>query len=150
MASEPPPPGDPAGPGAAPTPTRRRVRSPFTWIVVLVFAGVAFYLSSKAPKEQHVRFAVGAAAPRLTRLSCEYDGPEGPSRTAEFTYDHGEAPRVIAHDPELAPGEYVLHIRVFSKDGQNTLERRVTFSSGTVYVDLADAVPPASSAPAHP
>jgi len=123
---------------------RPRARSPFTWLVVLVFAGVAFYVGSKSPKEQHVRFAVGGSAPRLTRLSCDYEGPlpaESFSRTAEFTFDHGEAPRVIAHDPELAPGDYVLHIRVFSKDGQNTIERRVTFSSGTVYVDLAEAVP---------
>jgi hypothetical protein len=133
---------------AEPTPTRRRARSPFTWLVLLAFAGVAFYLSGKAPKEQHVRFVLGAAAPRLTRLACDYEGPEGASRTAEFTFDHGEAPRVIAHDPELVPGDYILHLRVFSKDGQNTLERRVTLSSNTVSVDLADTVPtPASSTP---
>lgn len=130
---------------------RRRARSPFTWLVLLVFAGVAFYLSGKAPKEQHVRFVLGDAAPRLTRLACDYDGPEGATRAAEFAYDHGEAPRIIAHDPELVPGDYVLRLRVFSKDGQNTLERRVTFSSGTVSVDLADAVPGPPQAPAsHP
>ena len=99
------------------------------------------YLSEKAPKEQHVRFVVGAAAPRLVRLTCEYEGNEGVMRTADFTYDHGEAPRVIAHDPELPSGLYTLHLRVFSKEGQNTVERRVTLSQGTVSVDLAESVP---------
>ncbi len=133
-----------------PSSIRRRARSPFTWLALLLFAGVAFYISSKEPKEQHVRFVLGAAAPRVTRLTCDYEAAttgDGIARAAEFTYDHGEAPRVVPHDPELTPGDYVLHIRVFSKDGQNTLERRVTFSSGTVSVDLADAVPGPSKAP---
>jgi hypothetical protein len=116
--------------------------------VLLAFAAVAFYLSGKAPKEQHLRFVLGDAAPRVTRVSCDYEGVDGTQRTAEFAYDHGEAPRVIAHDPELPAGDYVLHIRVFSKDGQNTLERRMTLSSGTVSVDLAGEVPTAPSRPA--
>ena len=145
-------------PPSIPPSIRRRARSPFTWLVLLAFAGIAFFVSGKAPKEQHVRFVLGAAAPRLTRLTCDYEpvgGADGVARAAEFTYDHGDAPRVLAHDPELVSGDYVLHIRVFSKDGQNTLERPVTFSSGTVSVDLADAVPgppltPVPASSVHP
>ncbi len=98
-----------------------------------------------------MRFVLGNAAPRVTRIACDYEaatGADSVARATELTYDHGEAPRVVAHDPELTPGDYVLHIRVFSKDGENTLERRVTFSSGTVTIDLADAVPGPAPTPA--
>ncbi len=147
-----------ASSGSIPQSIRRRARSPFSWLVLLAFVGVAFYVSGKAPKEQHVRFVLGAAAPSVTRLTCDYEaadqvtptGAEGVARAAEFTYDHGDAPRIVAHDPELVPGDYVLRIRVFSKDGQNTLERRVTFLSGTVSVDLADAIPSPSPSPPVP
>jgi hypothetical protein len=128
----------------------KKRRSPFVLLLLIVAAGLTIYVSEKAPKEQHVRFVVGPAAPRLTRLTCEYEGNEGIARTADFTYDHGDAPRVIAHDPELPSGAYTLHLRVFSKEGQNTIERRVTLSQGTVSVDLAGEVPSPKDAAAPP
>jgi hypothetical protein len=126
----------------------KKRRSPFVLLLLLVAVGLTIYVSEKAPKEQHVRFVVGPSAPRLVRLLCEYEGPEGIARTADFTFDHGDAPRVIAHDPELPNGAYTLHLRVFSKEGQNTIERRVTLSQGTVSVDLAGEVPSPSASDA--
>jgi hypothetical protein len=127
--------------GAMPPIGGRKRRSPFVFLLLLVAVGLTIYVSEKAPKEQHVRFVLGGAAPRLVRLTCEYEGSEGIARTADFTFDHADAPRVIAHDPELPNGAYTLHLRVFSKEGQNTIERRVTLSQGTVSVDLAGEVP---------
>jgi hypothetical protein len=120
----------------------KRRRSPFVLLLLMVGAALVIYVSEKAPKEQHLRFVLGSAAARVTRLSCEYEGAEGVARTADFTFDHGDAPRVVAHDPELPNGAYTLHLRVFSKEGQNTIERRVTLSQGTVSVDLAEQLPP--------
>ena len=54
-----------------------------------------------------------------------------------MSFEPGQAPRVVSHEPQLADGEYRLRIDLDTREGRRTVERRVTLGGGTTQVDLA-------------
>jgi hypothetical protein len=135
-------PPDPAGSETAAarrSPRRRRITS----LAFLAFGlAVAFYLSKVGPQEQHVRFVLGAAAPAVSELEIAYVTEDFEvAREARMTFAEGAAPRVVAHDPELPDGPYLLRIGVETTEGRRAAERRVTLEGGTTSVDLAGVLP---------
>lgn len=102
---------------------------------------VAVLFATKAPHEQHVRLALGDAAPGVTLVEIAYvtEGGE-PSRETRLAYEPGKAPRVVALDPQLPDGPYLLRIDVGTREGRKSVERQVTLSGGTTQVDLSTAL----------
>ncbi len=119
---------------------RRRIVS---LVALAAGLGLALYLGGKAPREQHVKIVVGNAAPSVVGLEVQYLAGDGElARSARMTFSPGTAPRVIAHDPELADGDYRLRIDVDMRVDRRSVERRVTLGGGTTQVDLAGLLEP--------
>lgn len=107
--------------------------------------GAVLYLGSKKPREQHVRVVLGDRAADVTALELTYATPSGDvARHARLSFD-AAAPRIVAHDPELADGDYVLRIEVDAREGRRSTERRVTLAGGTTQIDLVDVLSPSRS-----
>lgn len=109
---------------------------------MLVLGGgalLAAYLGSKSPRDQHVTYVLGGSAPEVTQLEIQYVTPDGDvARAARMTFEPGQAPRVVSHEPQLADGDYRLRIDLDStRQGRRSVERRVTLGGGTTQVDLA-------------
>jgi hypothetical protein len=69
---------------------------------MLCGVGIAAYLQSQSPREQHVRVVLGNAARDVTGVGLQYATAEGDvAREAHFSYESGQAPRVVAHEPKL-------------------------------------------------
>jgi hypothetical protein len=107
---------------------------------VVLAAGLAgaLYFGTLAPKTQHVRVVLGDAASQVSGVRLVYVGKEGEAlREAEFHYAAAAAPRVVAHEPELPDGEYLLKIDLESREGRRTVERRVTLGGGSTQIDVS-------------
>ena len=112
----------------------------------------AAYLGAKAPREQHVKLVLGPRADDVTGLQVQYlavdrlaaeDGDV--ARETRMTFEPGRAPRVVAHEPQLADGDYRLRIDLDTREGRRSVERRVTLGGGTTQVDLAALLSPQPS-----
>lgn len=107
---------------------------------MLLAAGAALtlYFSSRAPRDQHVRLAFGSAAGSIQALDVAYVDADGEAaRTTRVTFGDGGAPRVVALDPSLPNGEYVLRVDAETPGGRRSATRRVKLGGGTTSVDLA-------------
>ena len=99
---------------------------------------VAGYLGTRAPRDQHVTLVLGPAADRVNGLEIQYLAADGDlARDARMAFEMGAAPRVVAHEPHLADGDYTLRIDVDTREGRRSTERRVTLGGGTTQIDLA-------------
>lgn len=129
-------PEDASPPGRPPP--RRLLR----FLIVGAGAAVALVLAQKAPKDQHLRFTLGEAAPAVTSLEVAYvaEGGGDPLREMRLAFEPGKAPRVVSHDPSLADGAYLLRIGADTREGRRTVERQVTLGGGTTQVDLSAAL----------
>jgi hypothetical protein len=137
---EPPEEQNPPTSHRPPAPVRSRRR--LTSIIFLVFGlFVAYYLTQLKPQEQHVRVVLGRGAPEVTALGLQYIGKEGDiAREAHFSFGIGQAPRVVAHEPQLPNGSYRLQIDVDARDGRRAIQRQVTLGGGSTQVDVSDAL----------
>lgn len=123
--------------GAAPSGYRRRLP---TLLLLAGGVGLALYLSSTAPREQHVRYVLGDTAADVTSVELEYTGDDGEIvRRSSMRFDRGAAPRIVTHDPMLADGTYRVHVDIDAASGRRTLERQIALSGGRTTIDLAGA-----------
>jgi hypothetical protein len=131
-------------------PVRRRKLLPF--LVLGAGALIAGYLSSKSPRDQHLRLVLGPRAAEVTGLEVQYVAEDGDvARDARMTFGAGEAPRIVSHEPQLADGEYRLRIDLDTREGRRSVERRVTLGGGTTQVDVANVLSaPAATNPQPP
>ena len=125
--------------GSAPARPRRKL------LPILFLAGgalLASYLTSKSPRDQHVSLVLGPAAPEVTQLEIQYVAADGElARAARMTFGTAGAPRVVAHEPQLADGDYRLRIDLdTARQGRRSVERRATLGGGTTQVDLASVL----------
>jgi hypothetical protein len=114
---------------------------------------LAAYLTSRAPRDQHLSLVLGPASGEVTQLEVQYVAADGDlARAARMTFDPGRAPRVLSLEPQLADGDYRLRIDLdTARQGRRSVERRVTLGGGTTQVDLAGAlISPADQAPQPP
>lgn len=123
------------------TPQRQRRLSV---MILAVGAASVFVLETKLPKDQHVRFALGDAAPEVTELEVQYVAAGELASGTRLAFDPGRAPRVVAHDPSLANGAYQLRIELDTREGRRSVERQVTLTGGTTQVDLSGVLLPRS------
>lgn len=130
---------------ALPTRGRRRL---LPLALLVVGAAIAAYVGGKAPRQQHVRFVLGASATAVTGLDLQYVGEGGePVREAHLAFELGRAPRVVSHDPSLPDGPYRLRIDVDTREGRRSGERQVTLGGGTTSVDLSRVIEPEPISP---
>lgn len=141
-------PEGPRAPAADEAPVRPRRRRLLPFAVLAAGGLTAAYLGSKAPRDQHVKLVLGPGAAAVTGLEVQYVAADGDvARDSRMTFGPGAAPRIVAHEPQLADGEYRLRIDVDTREGRRSVERRVTLGGGTTQVDLAGVV---SSPPVPP
>lgn len=127
-------------------PVRRRKLLPF--LVLGAGALIAAYLSSKSPRDQHLRLVLGPQADQVTGLEVQYVAEDGDiARDTRMTFAPGQAPRIVSHEPQLADGDYRLRIDVDTREGRRSVERRVTLGGGTTQVDVTSVL---SAPPDHP
>lgn len=120
-------------------PVRRRKLLPF--LVLGAGALVAAYLSSKSPRDQHLRLVLGAQAADVSGLEIQYVAEDGDvARDARMTFAPGQAPRIVSHEPQLADGDYRVRIDLDTREGRRTVERRVTLGGGTTQVDVTNVL----------
>jgi hypothetical protein len=131
--------------------------APLALLVPAVAAGAT--LKPHWPKDQSVRYDLGAAAPRVAELDVRWapygdaigvKSAKGPpaggadedwARAATFRFGPGQAPRVVSHAPRLADGDYAVEIELQAGGRTATVHRRVTLAGGVTTVDLASVVP---------
>ena len=100
-------------------------------------------MSKAAPSEQHLRFVLWGAAPKVVHVGVEYVAADGsPAAGADLGFAVGAAPRIVSHDPKLPDGSYRLRIDVQTRDIRKLTERQVTLAGATVSVDLVDLLDP--------
>lgn len=128
-----------ATPASPPPANRRRT---VTRLAFLAFGlGVALYLGTQGPQEQHVRIVLGVAAPDVTAMDLRYLGGEGELlREVHFTYPDAPPSRVVSHEPKLPNGEYQLQIDVQTRRGRRDIQRQVTLGGGSTQVDVSSAL----------
>ena len=116
--------------------TKRR----FAQLVLLVGAlGVFYFLSRSWPKDQVLRFDLGAAATRVEELRVFYGDAE---HGADWHYRAGKAPRIVESEPRLPDGEYAVEIDVAANGRHASVTRRVRLEAGsTTTIDLSREVP---------
>jgi hypothetical protein len=118
---------------------RRRKLLPF--FVLGAGALIAAYLSSKSPRDQHLRLILGPQADQVTGVGIQYVAEDGDlARDARMTFAAGQAPRIVSHEPQLADGDYRLRIDLDTREGRRSIERRVTLGGGTTQVDVTSVV----------
>ncbi len=125
-------------------PRLSRPRKRLVQLAVLVVGGVfAAYLAGRAPREQHLRLLLASASTRVVGIGLQYVGEDGDVvRDVRMKFAEGKAPRVVAHAPELANGDYHLRIDLETREGRRSVQRRVTLGGGTIQVDLDGVVSP--------
>lgn len=130
-------------------------------VVAGVFAAMRF--APQWPKQQIVNYVLGDAAPRVDEIDARWApgttsaggvGAASPSRVAEgddwarevvFRYVPGTAPRVVAHEPRLADGDYTVEVEIVAsgespaRGRERTVVRRhVTLGGGVTSIESGD------------
>jgi hypothetical protein len=106
------------------------------------------------PKDQAIRYELGAAAPRIEELDVRWTpagtarahaaAPSDDSDTARdvsFRYAPGRAPATVTHTPRLPDGDYDVDVELRSGTRVTPVHRKVTLQGGTTRVDLTTVVP---------
>lgn len=120
---------------------RRPRRRVLPFVVLAVGLLWAAYLFAGAPRDHDVKVLLGGAADRVTGFSMQYVSEDGDlARCVTMAFAEGQAPRVIAHRPNVADGVYRVRIDLDTREGRRTVERQVTLGRGTTHVDLASVV----------
>jgi hypothetical protein len=116
--------------------SRRRVAQ----VLILLGALAVFYFLSRAwPKDQVVRFDLGAAQPRVEELRVSFGGAE---HGWEKHFEPGKAPRVVESDVRLPDGDYTVEVDVSAAGKTATVTRTMHLESGsTTTIDLSRQVP---------
>jgi hypothetical protein len=105
------------------------------------------------PKDQSIRYELGAAAPRVDELEARWAPAREGQRTANsgddpdcardvtFRYAPGHAPATIAHTPRLPDGDYDVEVELRATGRVAQVRRKVTLAGGTTTLDLTTVVP---------
>lgn len=110
--------------------------------------GLALFLGSKAPKEQHLRLALGPRAVDVTAVEVTVlDASGDVVRATRVPYEAGKAPRIVALDPSIPNGDYLVRLEIATPSGPRVAERRLSLSGGTTSVDLAGVLDENRGAP---
>lgn len=134
---------EPDAPPPDAPPRRSRNRRLPALLLLPLGIGLALYFSKAAPREQHVRYVLGDTSSNVTGVELEYVGHDGEVvRRSSMRFDRGAAPRIVAHDPMLTDGTYLVHIDVDAPSGRRTVERQIALSGGRTTLDLAEALLP--------
>ncbi len=123
--------------------------------ILLVGAGAALYamLAPDWPREQHLRIVLGAEQQHVVgvRVRCAREGKEADgewAREVGFQYARGHAPRIVAYDPSLASGDYLVEVEVETERAAvSTIDRHVHLGGGTTSIDLSSRTVAAIGAP---
>jgi hypothetical protein len=112
----------------------------FAQLLLLVGAlGVFYFLARAWPKEQVLRFDLGAAAPRVEELRVSYGDQE---HGADYHYAPGAAPRIVESQLRLPDGNYTVEADVVANGKHAATIRTVHLESGSsTTVDLSRQVP---------
>jgi hypothetical protein len=111
----------------------------------------ALYVGTLAPKTQHVRVVLGDGAGQVSGVRLAYVRKDGEAlRETEFRYAQGSAPRIVAHEPDLPDGDYILKIDLDAREGRRTVERRVTLGGGSTQIDVSRALVREADKPEKP
>ena len=106
------------------------------------------------PKDQSVRYELGAAASRVEELDARW-APAQAGRTSTaatiddsdlarevtFRYAPGRAPSAIVHSPRLPDGDYDVEVELHAAGRVAQVRRKVTLEGGTTTLDLGAVVP---------
>jgi hypothetical protein len=135
-------PGPNPGPNAEQPWTRR------LWRPLILVAGLTavLVLGRDWPKDQDLRFVLGASAPRVIELTARYAPGKSDDFTREvsFRFDPSAgraAPRVVTHTARLPDGEYTVEIDLATAIDRTTVKRHVTLEGKAVSIELEQAVP---------
>lgn len=115
-------------------------------LLVLAVLLVLRTLRPTLPRDQHLAFDLGAAAPEVTRIDVTFDDPrrpgEEPAVASTWNFARGTAPRVVATTVRLHDGEWDLDIRVERASDERTtrIARRVTLEGGETVIHLEPAL----------
>lgn len=133
----------PAPPAASP---RNKRLLPLLFVIAGV--GLALFLGSKTPKEQHLRLSLGPHAAEVTGVEMTVlDSSGDVVRATRVPYEPGQAPRIVALDPSVPNGDYVVRLEIATRSGLRSTERRLSLSGGTTSVDLAGVLDENRGAP---
>jgi hypothetical protein len=122
----------------APAPVRSPRRRLLPLVLLACAAGLALYLGSNAPRDQHVRHVLGSGAESVTAVTVQYVAADGDtSREVRMAWPEAQAPRIVGLEPQLPNGDYRLRIDLDTREGRRSTERRVTLTGGTTSVDVA-------------
>jgi hypothetical protein len=111
-------------------------------LLPLVFLGVGatvyFSLLPKWPMEQRLRIALGDQAPRVEEVRVRCGEGSDWAREVTFHYAKGQAPRIVAYEPRLANGDYLVEIEVKTDDARVlTTDRHLRLEGGSTSIDLS-------------
>jgi hypothetical protein len=108
-------------------------------------------LKPRWPKDQSIRYELGAAAARVEEVDARFapydaasaqgNAPAEWAREVTYRYAAGQAPRTVSYAPRLADGDYTVEIEIRASGRRAVVRRRVTLEGGTTTVDLAAVVP---------
>jgi hypothetical protein len=110
-------------------------------LLVIAAAAIIVVMGKSCPKDQVIHVVLGEAAPRVEEVVIRYGQNEDFQREARFRYEAGKAPRILAHEPKLAEGEYTVEIELLARNNRNTVRRRVTLAGATTSIDVSEQVP---------
>lgn len=132
--------------------------APLVLLVPAVAAGAT--LKPHWPKDQTIRYELGAAASRVDEVEARWApaqggqsaAPRAPAATpagddadcardVTFRYAPGGAPTTIAHTPRLPDGDYDVEVELHAGGRVAQVHRKVTLEGGTTTLDLTTVVP---------
>ncbi len=118
-------------------------------LLLVAGLGLALLLGKQWPATQTVHLLLGDAAPRVTEVEVHYarilgDAKRGDAFDVGATFPFGKAgaPRIVTHEPKLAPGDYTVAIEIATAGDRAIVERRITLDGHVVSIDVERAVPP--------
>ena len=122
---------------------------PIKLVLLVAGLGLALLLGKQWPATQTVHVLLGDAASRVTEVEVHYARIEGPAKRgdafdvgATFPFGKAGAPRIVTHEPKLAPGDYTVAIEIATAGDRAIVERRITLDGHVVSIDVERAVPP--------
>jgi len=132
---------EPESPAPVQSPALRTRSRMFKVVLLVLGLGIAAYVGKMGPHEQHVRIILGDQRWLVKAVDLEYVAEDGEvARSAHFTYVAPDAPRIVAHEPQLPDGTYRLRIDVDTREGRRAVERQVTLGGGSTQVDISSAL----------